>query len=179
MTLYELSQAQQSLVLALETEEIETSYLEEIAETLVEATEQKLDGYAGLIQQWDEQDKFLQDEIQRLQSRRKSLQNQTQKLKAGLAHYFEQTGQSGFKTRRFTFSYGAQGQRPVEILCDVSELPECFCKVTVEPDKTALRKLLGHNPNNELTRDSDDIMDAFEPKILARLGEQKIGVSIR
>lgn len=117
--------------------------LEERLDALQHDFSAKLDAYASLAREADLEASALEAEVRRLEKRIRRRRTLIANLKARVQLALEAQGQKRFRTGRFTLSLCANGGGlPVEIVGKVEELPPAYLKVTVEPDKDALRQAL-------------------------------------
>lgn len=107
------------------------------------AIEDKADGYAMVIRSVEADVAGIKAEIERLQSRKKALENKVSWLKTNLENSMRMIGKTKFKTALFSFGIQKNGGKRALILdCDVDALPSELQKVTVEANNEALRQLL-------------------------------------
>ena len=155
MTLYELTDEMQRLLLWLEEDEAEEDQaLVETLDMVEQDFEDKADAYGCVIRNMEAdaaeikaQEDILTEEIKRLRSRRASVEKGTERLKETLRKALEQTGKKNLKTEKFTF--GTRKSSSVVITAEnVYELPdECLRYRDPEPDKTAIKEYLKDNPD--------------------------------
>lgn len=107
------------------------------------AIEEKADGYAMVIKTIDADIAGIDAEIKRLQARKQVLDNRKGWLKSNLQESMQALGKTKFKTALFSFGIQKNGGKRAVILdCSVNDLPPELQKVTLEPNKEAIRNLL-------------------------------------
>ncbi len=146
MTLYELTaqfqQLADALVRAAEDPELETAIaamLEDTAGNL----EEKAEGYARVIRNFEAEAKMYREEEKRLAEKRKVCENSIERLKNNLQAAMAQTGMRKFSSGVFSFAIVKNGGKaPIVEIPPAEELPEELTRVTIEPDKDAIRKYI-------------------------------------
>ncbi|MFY7804869.1 MAG: siphovirus Gp157 family protein [Limnoraphis robusta] len=173
-TLHELTQELKSLLDILESmedSEIPAELEDAITEILSQRTETekqthtKIDGYVSLIRGLEAEETAIDAEIERLQARKKSLTNKRDYLKNRLFQFLEIVGLSKIKTTFNTISIRQASQAPLIIKCDAQILPEQYRKVTITPDKIAIK--------DAIKRGDKDVVK------FAEYGEKSTYLSIR
>ena len=122
-TLYEVTGQLLSLQdsLATETDLAAVTIIMDTMEGLDFEFEAKADGYAKIIRNLTSDVEGLKAEIDRLQSRKKTLENNISALKNRLEDSMIQTGKEKFKTE--LFSFGIQNNPPKVVIDDYSKIP--------------------------------------------------------
>ena len=122
-TLYEVTGQLLSLQdsLATETDLEAVTIIMDTMEGLDFEFEAKADGYAKIIRNLTSDVEGLKAEIDRLQSRKKTLENNISALKNRLEDSMIQTGKEKFKTE--LFSFGIQNNPPKVVIDDYSKIP--------------------------------------------------------
>ncbi|MCP1355513.1 siphovirus Gp157 family protein [Aneurinibacillus migulanus] len=139
MKLYELTDAYQNLLEAIEDEEQEVN-LADTLESIEEAIDNKVENIAKLIKTMDAQAKVLKEEEARLSARRKMLEARMDGLKRYTLSTLEQAGLT--KVKGAIFTVGIRNNRP-SVVVDESELPaEFLIPQPLKPDKQRLYELL-------------------------------------
>ncbi|KIV50280.1 hypothetical protein AM501_20660 [Aneurinibacillus migulanus] len=139
MKLYELTDAYQNLLEAIEDEEQEVN-LADTLESIEEAIDNKVENIAKLIKTMDAQAKVLKEEEARLSARRKMLEARMDGLKRYTFSTLEQAGLT--KVKGAIFTVGIRNNRP-SVVVDESELPaEFLIPQPPKPDKQRLYELL-------------------------------------
>ena len=173
-TLYELSEQFQNIcniLESLEDEQIPPELASAIDELLQQKDEakadlyKKIDGYISVIKHLEMFAEMREKEAKRMAELAKRDRAKIDFLKRRLLKHFESTGQDKIKTSKHTVSVRLASQPPIVIKQPLSEFPAEYLKVTVEPDKKALRDEL--KSGNEAVKD------------LAEFGEKSTYLSIR
>lgn len=142
MTLYELTGDWLAMYEAADDPDIDFDAWFDTIDGIDQAIEDKADGYAMVIAEMQNQAAGLHQQIQRLDARRRTLENRIKAMKEHLAAAMEATGKTKFRTQLFNF--GLQNNAPTVVLdCDVEDLPKQFIKYA-EPtaDKKKIAELL-------------------------------------
>lgn len=108
--------------------------------------EQKAEGYAVVIQEWENDIDFIEKEIKRLSNIKKTRETNVERAKRTLEFYMAITQKRDFKTPLFSFKI--QKNPPSLVVDDESKVPEEFVKIKKEIDKTALKKFVKDNENS-------------------------------
>lgn len=140
-TLYEITGDYLRLLEMLEEEEnIDPQTFADTLEGIDGEFEIKADGYARVLKELSAEAGKYDAEIQRMASRRDSLNNRSKMLKQHLYDSMKATGKVKFKTDLFSFGIRKNGGvQPMEIVPG-TEIPDAFCKK--EPDNDKIRKAL-------------------------------------
>jgi Siphovirus Gp157 len=120
--------------------------LSDTLESIVEAIEDKAVNYAKVIKNIDSQITSIKEEEQRLESRRKSLENNVKNLKSALEIAMLDSDMKKIKTPLFSFNI--QKNSPSLDIVDTSAIPLAYY-VDQEP-KLDKRKLLNDIKNNDV-----------------------------
>lgn len=101
----------------------------------------KVEGYSKVIKTLDGDELALDEEIKRLQARKKTIQNRKQYLKVNLQTAMETTGNERVKTALFNVSVA---NSKASVVVDEEKLSTRYMikTVTVKPDKKQLYDLL-------------------------------------
>lgn len=118
-------------------EETKLDTLESIDWT--EQFEEKVENTVKVIKNKEAEKKQLEEEIDRLTARYKSIDSDITRLKTGLQGAFEITGHDKVKTLLFTVTL-AKNQPSVVV--DEELLPKKYFVITKKPDKNAIKELL-------------------------------------
>lgn len=140
-TLYEITGDYLRLLEMLEEEEsIDLQAFNDTLEGIEGEFEIKADGYARVLKEIKAEAGKYDAEIQRMTTRRDSLNNRSKMLKQHLYESMKATGKTKFKTDLFSFGIQKNGGlQPMEIVPDV-EIPDEYCRK--EPDNTKIREAL-------------------------------------
>ncbi|HIH8055971.1 TPA: siphovirus Gp157 family protein, partial [Streptococcus suis] len=99
----------------------------------------KIEGYVKVIKNLDADEAVVDEEIKRLQNRKKSIRTKKQYLKDGVQYAMEVTGNKRVKTALFSITV-ANNQPSVVV--DEDLLPKKYFVQKLTPDKTAIKELL-------------------------------------
>lgn len=127
MTLYELTNDYLRLLEMAQDPDVDEQALKDTMEALDGEIEAKADGYAIVLKELASKEQLLDDEIKRLQARKKTIQNNEKNIKVNLEDAMRMTGKTKFKTERFSF--GIQKNPPsVELVedLDLSLIPDDY-----------------------------------------------------
>jgi hypothetical protein len=128
-------------------------------------TEQKMDAYAGLIEEYAAVARARREHAKKLEESARRIENKADVLKGRLLHFFERTG----RTRPvvgspYTVAVATNGGKlPLKLHCQPEQLPEEYRRevTTYKADQDAIRAAL----------------EAGTPLVFAELGER--GKSLR
>ena len=113
--------------------------LEEILVTINDELESKADGYASVIANLTSDIEGIKAEEKRLKERRTGYEKAIERLKETLFTAMKDTGKTKFKTEKFSFNIAKNGGAlPVQLLVDVSELPDDLVVIERKADKKAI-----------------------------------------
>lgn len=137
MNIYELTAEYMALQEAFETQDDDT-----VAALLADtdkAIENKADGYAKVIKNFEADIEGLKAEIRRLSDKKAVLENAIQRLKDTLKQAMVITGKTKFKTQLFSFGIQKNGgAAPIYLRVPEEQIPDEFMKITRTPDKKAM-----------------------------------------
>lgn len=145
-----------------ESKQLITNWLEQLGEE----RDRKLDNYAALIAELEAKAEVRKAEAKRLANLAASDEKKVEMLKERLKWFFEVNKLKTLETTRYKLTLAKSGGKAPLILDEsvsASELPDKFQKVSVEPDKTAIRSAL----------------EAGEELDFARLGDRSSNIRIR
>lgn len=137
MKLYELTGAFNQVADMLEFDS-ENAAIIDTLESLDLAIEEKADGYAKLIRNQEASSKAFDEEIKRMRERKQAIDNNVKRMKLSLQNAMVEIGKTKFKTDLFSFNI--QKNQPSVVIIDETLVPEKFKKVTIDFDKTAIKK---------------------------------------
>ena len=142
MTIYELTADFLRIQEMMEDPELDPQTLADTMEAVDGELEVKAENYAKVMKNLDGDIEALDNEIRRLTSRKKALENNIKNMKMALQSMMTITGKTKFKTD--LFSFGIQKNAPsVVIDTDINNLPTEFLKFREpEVDKTKLKEAL-------------------------------------
>lgn len=136
-TLYEMSLAAQALLDMLMNDEIDEQTFNDTVEGM--GAIEKVEGYCQIINQLKAESSVFKAEIDRLNKRKKTLDNRIEWLKNQLLHFYQSNGSK--KINAGTFTVTVRKSEFVDI-SDESKIPKKYCTVKVSPDKTAIKNAL-------------------------------------
>jgi len=119
MKLYELSQNLIQVQSMLDNPELDSTMLADTLESLECAIEEKAQGIAVITSQLNADVDYIDQEIKRLQSRKKSIESNVERIKAYLQSQFEAMGKVQIKTPTHTISIR---QNPASLVIDDEKL---------------------------------------------------------
>lgn len=145
-TLYELTG--EYLALMDLAEDADPDVLRDTLEGIEGEIEDKADNYAKVVRSLEGEVNALEEEIARLQSKRKVLVSNIQSIKSNLERCMIATDKKKIKT--LLFSFNIQKNPPTVNIKDSSKIPEEFWKQKEpELDKAALKIFLKEHGNTE------------------------------
>lgn len=146
LTLFELTDTISNLVddivdaqMAGDTDEVDALFSE--LDNLYEARDAKHEGYVHVIKNADASAKNCQAEAELFSKRATALKNLSGRLKETLRADMEMHGENATTAGRFKIAR-QNGPARVVVLIDPTELPTDYQRVTVDPDKSALKDAL-------------------------------------
>ncbi len=147
-TLYELTEQFQNIcdiLESLEDEQIPVELQREVESILAQKDEtqaelhQKIDGYISLIKHLEMFADMREREAKRMAELAKRDRKKIDFLKSRLIDHLKATGTDKMKTSKFSLGVRQASQAPLTVKGSLNDLPDEFKKVTIEPDKKALR----------------------------------------
>ncbi len=146
-TLYEITGDYLRLLEMLEEEEsIDLQAFNDTLEGIEGEFEIKADGYARVLKELKAEAGKYDAEIQRMTTRRDSLNNRSKMIKKHLYESMKATGKTKFKTDLFSFSIrGNGGKQSMEITDKEKNIPKMYMKRV--PDNEKIRKALESGEN--------------------------------
>lgn len=152
MNLYDLTGDILKLQNILESGEVVDTEL--LADVLADTTadyDEKIESYAKVIKNLSANVDALKSETERLNTRRKTLENNIAALKARMFDSMKATGKTKIKGDLFTVSIQANGGKiPVIVDVDTSALPDELVKIEEKPDLDAIAAYIEQHPENKL-----------------------------
>ena len=127
--------------------EDETADVNELSEMMVGISDQievKADNYGKIIRNLESDLSAIKAEQTRLAARKKTIENNVEKLKENLKFSMQSLGLNKFKTELFSFTIQKNGGKAPVIMdvTDTSKLPDELVRITEEPNIDAIRELL-------------------------------------
>jgi hypothetical protein len=142
MTLYELTEEYQQLLAFAEDPDVDPQVLADTMEGLGGEIEDKADGYAKVMKQLEADAAALKNEIDRLTVRKRSIENNIDRLKDTLKMAMIMTNKTKFKTELFSFGI-QKNPKKVVLDKDLSEIPtEWLIQQEPKVDKAAIKAAL-------------------------------------
>lgn len=124
MTLYELTAEYAQLLEWAEDPDVDQQVLDDTMDCLSGEIEDKADAYARVIAQMEYDSAALKAEFDRLQARRKRIDNSIDLMKDRLKYAMILTGKTKFKTDLFSFNVQKNPPKVVIDQDDVFSIPE-------------------------------------------------------
>ena len=140
MTLYELTDEVYRLYEFAEDPECDEEVFKDTLEALQGDIEVKSDGYAKVIRQLEADQKAIEAEVERLETRKNTIKNRIKTMKESLQNAFTALDIQKMKTDLFTFYI--QKNAPSVIIDDPEGVPDEFFKVKKELSKTSIKEAI-------------------------------------
>lgn len=143
MTLYELTADYANLLELAEDPDIDEQAFLDTLEGIEGAIEDKADGYARVIRQLTADAEALKAETDRLYNRRRSIENNIDRMKKALQDAMVVTGKTKFKTE--LFSFGIRKNAPAVVIDEqyIENIPaEYLIPQDPKIDKKAIREAI-------------------------------------
>lgn len=148
--IYELTQDYLIISEMMENPELDPEFLADTMEAVEGELEVKAENYAKVMKNLDGDVEALDNEIRRLMSRKKALENNIKNMKKALQSMMTITGKTKFKTD--LFSFGIRKNTPAVVMDEqyIENVPERFLKYK-EPEinKTAIKEAIMAGENLE------------------------------
>ena len=139
-TLYDLSVQYNQLLDMMYDEEMDEETILDTIDAIEGEIEVKADGYAKVMKCLEMNTKAIDEEIQRLQAKKKTLENRNKWLKQRLFNSMKELGIPKIQTDLFTFSIQKNGGlQPLDVF---GEVPDNFKKIIFENDNAKIREAL-------------------------------------
>ncbi|MBQ5658757.1 MAG: siphovirus Gp157 family protein [Peptococcaceae bacterium] len=138
-SLYELTNDYVKLMGMLYDDEMDEQTILDTLESIETVMEDKCDSIAMVMNELQGDIDKIDKEIKRLQARKKTLENNHDRLKRYIEIAMRAAGKAKFKTNLFNFSIRKAGARSLVLTVEPDQLPEEFRVVTVSADKTAIK----------------------------------------
>ncbi len=146
--LYELTNDYQYIVSLFEDSEVDPETLQGTLECIEAELEVKAEGYIKVIRTLEADRDALKKEADYYSNKAKTIDGNITRMKAALLQAMIKTGhddKSGLKAGNFTLKVaGNGGQQPLKI---TGEVPDNYCKVTVEVDQKKIREAIAEGIN--------------------------------
>lgn len=146
--LYELTGEMLSLMEMVSDPDVDEQTLADTMESLHYEIEEKADGYAKIIQSLKAQVEGLKGDIERLQNRKRTIENNIEGMKHNLEESMKAIGKLKFKTD--LFSFGIQKNPASVNIIDESKIPKEYL-IPQEPkiDKKGIIDFVKEHGNTE------------------------------
>lgn len=140
--LYEITQDYLQIMQMMEDPELDPQTLADTLEGIEGELEIKAENYAKIMKNIEGDIEALENEIRRLTSRKKTMENNIKNMKTALKNMMELTGKTKFKTE--LFSFGIRKNAPAVVMDEqyIENIPREFIRVKEEVDKTAIKEAL-------------------------------------
>lgn len=140
MNIYELKENWKQVAEMLYEEEIDEQCVLDTLESIEGEIEDKADGYAKIIKEFEHLRDSRKAEAKRLNESANSLDNRIKFLKDSLFNVMKETGKTKFNTELFSFNICKNGGK--QALTIDGEVPEEYTKVIIENDNDKIRQAL-------------------------------------
>lgn len=136
-TLYELSEQTAMLLEMFEADEIDEQTFKDTVEGM--GAIEKVENCCKILSQLNGEASIYKSEIERLEKAKKTIENNAKWLKSQIYNFYLANGSQKIKAGTFTVS--ARKSEFVDIPDD-TKLPKKYLKITVSPDKTAIKNAI-------------------------------------
>lgn len=142
-TMYELTADYMTVLDMAQDPEIDPQAITDTLEAIGGEIEIKAENTAKVMKELEAEAAKIKAEEQRLNARRKTLENNIEHIKTRLYDAMKLTGKTKFKTALFSFSIAKNGGKiPVVVDVDCSELPDDFVIISEKPNLEAIREYI-------------------------------------
>lgn len=139
-SLYELTDSYIQLQQVIEDGNDEN--LEAILKTINDEIEIKAENYAKVMRNMDGDIAAIDSEIERLQNKKRVLQNGIDRMKQSLYNSMKEIGKEKFKTELFSFTIAKNGGKTPVVIEDEGQVPMEYQVVSYSVDKNKIREEL-------------------------------------
>lgn len=150
MTIYEITNDYLQLMQMMEDPELDPQTLADTMEGIEGELEDKADNYARVMKNMEADLNGIKAEIERLSTRKKTIENNIKRMKEALQFSMETTGKTKFKTD--LFSFGIRKNAPAVVMDEpyIENVPERFLKYS-DPtiNKTAIKEAIQNGEDLE------------------------------
>lgn len=128
MTIYEITSDYLQLMQMMEDPEMDPQILSDTMEGIEGELEVKAESYAKVMKNLEADVAGIKAEIERLSTRKKTIENNIKRIKEALQFSMETTGKTKFKTE--LFSFGIRKNAPAVVMDEqyIENVPERFLK---------------------------------------------------
>lgn len=142
-TMYELTADYMTVLDMAQDPEIDPQAITDTLEAIGGEIEIKAENTAKVMKELEAEAAKIKAEEQRLNARRKTIENNIEYIKTRLYDAMKLTGKTKFKTALFSFSIAKNGGKiPVVVDVDCSELPDDFVIISEKPNLEAIREYI-------------------------------------
>ena len=150
MTIYEITNDYLQLMQMMEDSELDPQTLADTMEGIEGELEDKADNYARVMKNMEADLNGIKAEIERLSTRKKTIENNIKRMKEALQFSMETTGKTKFKTE--LFSFGIRKNAPAVVMDEpyIENVPERFLKYS-DPtiNRTAIKEAIQNGEDLE------------------------------
>ena len=150
MTIYEITNDYLQLMQMMEDPELDPQTLADTMEGIEGELEDKADNYARVMKNMEADLNGIKAEIDRLSTRKKTIENNIKRMKEALQFSMETTGKTKFKTE--LFSFGIRKNAPAVVMDEpyIENVPERFLKYS-DPtiNRTAIKEAIQNGEDLE------------------------------
>lgn len=150
MTLYEITADYMQLMQMMEDPDLDPQTLADTMEGIEGELEDKADNYARVMKNMEADLNGIKAEIERLSTRKKTIENNIKRMKEALQFSMETTGKTKFKTE--LFSFGIRKNAPAVVMDEpyIENVPERFLKYS-DPtiNRTAIKEAIQNGEDLE------------------------------
>ena len=150
MTIYEITSDYLQLMQMMEDPELDPQILSDTMEGIEGELEVKAESYAKVMKNLEADVAGIKAEIDRLSTRKKTIENNIKRMKEALQFSMETTGKTKFKTE--LFSFGIRKNAPAVVMDEpyIENVPERFLKYS-DPtiNRTAIKEAIQNGENLE------------------------------
>lgn len=148
--LYQITQDYLQIMSMMEDPELDPKTLADTMEGIEGELEDKADNYARVMKNMEADLNGIKAEIDRLSTRKKTIENNIKRMKEALQFSMETTGKTKFKTE--LFSFGIRKNAPAVIMDEpyIENVPERFLKYS-DPtiNRTAIKEAIQNGEDLE------------------------------
>ena len=141
-SIYEIKGRFLTILDMLESSDLDSQMLADTMEGIEGELEVKCENYAMVLKNLEGDVEALDNEIRRLTSRKKTLENNIKRMKEAVRDVMIATGKTKFKTELFSFSVQNNPASVVLDTEDLDTLPDEFIRIKKEVDKAAIKEAL-------------------------------------
>lgn len=156
MNLYELTESMLAVQDLLESDEYDEETIADTLDAVEGAYEYKMENCCKVIKNLEADIEALKAEAKRLTDKRRTLENNIDRLKAKMFESMKITGKEKIKGSVFTLAIQKNGGKaPVVLDVPVKELPDNLVRVKEEADIDAIRRYIDMVGDNQYAHIGD------------------------